>query len=226
MDAVAKRMTQVGLSIVFGGVLLFGGAGRFDWLWAWIYLGLATGFVVMTGLLLLPSHRDVIAERAGVGQGAKAWDRWLGGGTAVFSSVFGLLVAGLDARFGWTLALPLRTHLIGVGCFLAGSGLLTWAMAANRFFSIVVRIQKDRGHTVVDAGPYAVVRHPGYVGWIVSALAVPLVLGSAWALVPAGIGVVLMIVRTVLEDRTLREELPGYADYAARVRFRLLPGVW
>jgi protein-S-isoprenylcysteine O-methyltransferase Ste14 len=226
MSPVARRMTQVGLSIVLAGVILFGASGRFDWVWAWIYLGLSLAIVLVNAVTLMPAHRDVIAERGRVGEGAKGWDKWIGGGTAVFSSGFGLLVAGLDARLAWTAALPLRTHLIGVGCFLAGNGLLTWAMTVNRFFSIVVRIQKDRGHTVVDTGPYRTVRHPGYVGWIVAALAVPLLLGSAWALVPAGLGVALMGTRTALEDRTLRDELPGYADYAMRVRFRLVPGIW
>jgi protein-S-isoprenylcysteine O-methyltransferase Ste14 len=100
------------------------------------------------------------------------------------------------------------------------------AMYMNRFFSMTVRIQTERGHTVVDTGPYGTVRHPGYVGMLLFYAAVPFVLGSRWALVPAVFTVMLLIVRTALEDRTLRAELPGYTDYAARVHYRLLPGVW
>ncbi len=226
MSPVAHRMTQVGLSILLSAVILFGTSGRMEWGWAWAYVGLAAGFVLVTALLLLPSRRDLIAERGRAGEGAKTWDKWLGGSATVAASVFGLLVAGFDARFAWTPQVPLRTHLIGGACFVAGYALFTWAMATNPFFSTIVRIQKDRGHTVVDSGPYRAVRHPGYVAWIVTALAAPLLLGSLWALVPAALGCGLMIVRTAMEDRTLRRELPGYEAYAARVRFRLLPGIW
>ena len=226
VNAVAKRMTQVALSIVFSGVILFGASGRLDWTWAWIYLAICLAVVLFNALTLLPAHRDVVAERAGAGEGAKPWDKWLGGAATVVSSICGLLVAGLDARFAWTAALPLRTHLVGAGGLIAGYALFTWAMTANPFFSTVVRIQRDRGHTVVDRGPYRTVRHPGYVGWILTALAAPTLLGSAWAVVPAALGCALMIARTAMEDRTLREELPGYLEYAARVRFRLVPGVW
>ena len=226
MSPVARRMAQVGLSILLAGAILLGSSGSLAWGWAWVYLALSVAVVLFNAVTLLPTHRDLVAERAGAGEGAKTWDKWLGGAATVVSSVFGLLVAGLDARFAWTGALPLRTHLIGVGGFVAGYGLFTWAMAANPFFSTIVRIQRDRGHRVVDAGPYRAVRHPGYVGWIVTALAAPLLLGSAWAVVPAALGSVLMIARTAMEDRTLREELPGYVKYAARVRFRLMPGVW
>ncbi len=226
MHAVAKRITQVALSIVVSGVLLFAASGRLDWTWAWAYLALAIAIVLVNAVALLPAHRDVVAERAGAGEGAKTWDKWLGGAATAVSSIGGLLVAGLDARLGWTAPLPLRTHLIGGFALVAGYGLFTWAMAVNPFFSTIVRIQRDRGHTVVDRGPYRAVRHPGYVGWIATALAAPILLGSAWALAPAALGCALMVARTAMEDRTLHRELPGYRDYAARVRYRLVPGIW
>ena len=99
-------------------------------------------------------------------------------------------------------------------------------MVVNPFFEKTVRIQTDRGHRVVDTGPYAYVRHPGYVGFLGWILAAPLLLASVWAIVPALISVVGLVIRTALEDRTLRAELPGYPEYAARVRFRLIPGMW
>ena len=105
-------------------------------------------------------------------------------------------------------------------------GLVLWAMWTNRFFSSVVRIQTDRGHHVVHDGPYRFVRHPGYVGAILLGLASAVALGSLWALIPAGLMAMAVIVRTALEDATLKRELPGYAEYASRVRYRLLPGVW
>jgi protein-S-isoprenylcysteine O-methyltransferase Ste14 len=105
--------------------------------------------------------------------------------------------------------------------------LITWAMAVNPHFEKTVRIQRELGHQVIDSGPYRIVRHPGYVGTVFGfLLSPPLLLGSWWAFVPALGAVALVIIRTVLEERTLRSELPGYEDYARRVRYRLIPGIW
>jgi protein-S-isoprenylcysteine O-methyltransferase Ste14 len=115
---------------------------------------------------------------------------------------------------------------LGVAIFIVAWGLISWSMAVNPFFEKVVRIQKEHGHRVVETGPYAFVRHPGYVGFSGWLLSTPLLLGSGWAFVPAVFSVVTLVVRTALEDRMLRQELGGYAEYAERVRFRLIPGVW
>jgi protein-S-isoprenylcysteine O-methyltransferase Ste14 len=117
-------------------------------------------------------------------------------------------------------------HITAFVITALGYSLGTWATLVNRFFSAVVRIQRDRGHTVVSSGPYRLIRHPGYAGAVVTSLATPLLLGSLWALIPAVLAVCTLIIRTALEDRTLQEELEGYHDYTARVRYRLLPGVW
>ncbi len=109
---------------------------------------------------------------------------------------------------------------------MLGFAIFSWAMASNAFFSTVVRVLADRGHTVCSTGPYRFVRHPGYVGAIAQSFSAPLLLGSLWALIPAGLAALFLIVRTALEDRTLHAELDGYRGYAARVRYRLLPGVW
>ncbi len=110
--------------------------------------------------------------------------------------------------------------------FIPGAALFSWSMVVNPFFEKTVRIQTDRGHRVIDTGPYAFVRHPGYLGFVGWTLSAPLLLASAWAFVPAVLSVVGIVVRTALEDRTLQAELPGYPEYAARVRSRLIPGVW
>ena len=121
---------------------------------------------------------------------------------------------------GWFWAL-------GVALYLFCVFILTWAMSVNTYFEKTVRIQHDRGHRVIDSGPYRIVRHPGYLGTIFGfALAGPLLLGSWWAFVPAVIAVVCLVIRTVLEDRTLQKELDGYDAYTQNVRYRLLPGVW
>ena len=180
------------------------------------------GMIVATGLVI---DRDLIAERARVGEGTKDWDRVLGSLSIFLVTPGALIVAGLDERFGWS-QIGLVVQLLAAGFVILGSALTVWAMASNRYFSGTVRIQTDRGHAVVSAGPYRLVRHPAYLAWCISAPAIPLMLGSLWGLIPSVLGICALLLRTHLEDRTLREELPGYQDYARRVRYRLLPGVW
>jgi protein-S-isoprenylcysteine O-methyltransferase Ste14 len=137
-----------------------------------------------------------------------------------------LFVAGLDKRFEWSPNLPLMLLITAFVITALGYSLSTWATLVNRFFSAFVRIQRDREHTVVTSGPYRLIRHPGYAGALFTSLAIPLLLGSLWALIPAALVVCLLILRTALEDRTLQEKLDGYREYAGWVRYRLLPGVW
>ena len=137
-----------------------------------------------------------------------------------------MIVAGLDERFGWSPQIPLTPRLVALAVMVSGYVVGTWAMAVNRYYSAVVRIQKDRGQIVVTDGPYRFVRHPSYATGIVSSLMIPILLGSLWALIPTSLVAVVTVIRTALEDRTLLEELDGYKGYAARVRYRLLPGIW
>ena len=155
----------------------------------------------------------------------KTWDKVWGGLYApVFLSTY--VVAGLDAvRYGWS-SMPGWLWLIGLAIFLPGTAVFSWSMGVNPFFEKTVRIQTERGHQVIDTGPYRFVRHPGYLGFLGWILSAPFLLGSWWAFVPSVLSVAGLVGRTALEDRTLREELAGYAEYATRVRFRLIPGVW
>jgi protein-S-isoprenylcysteine O-methyltransferase Ste14 len=201
---------------------LFVASGRLDWVWAWAYLGVGVGIVAINALVLPP---ELIAERGQIKEDTKSWDKVLGI-LLIISTLGTVIVTGLDKRFGWSLSLAVVVHLVALIFYALAQGLFTWAMASNKFFSGTVRIQKERGHTVASGGPYRYVRHPGYVGYIASWIATSLALGSLWALIPAGLVMGLMVVRTTLEDKTLQAELDGYKDYAARVRYRLLPGVW
>jgi protein-S-isoprenylcysteine O-methyltransferase Ste14 len=135
-------------------------------------------------------------------------------------------VAALDdGRFH---CLPVPWWICGLGyvMFLVGMGIVTWAEAVNKFFEVTVRIQTDRRQQVIDTGPYAIVRHPGYVGGILFFVGTALCLGSVWALAPSGLASAVLILRTTWEDQTLQAELPGYKDYTQRVRFKLIPGLW
>ena len=221
-EAMVRRVIQLAIMLLIFAASLFLTSGRLDWIMAWAYLGLYVGMIVATGLVI---ERDLVAERARIGQGTKDWDRVLGSLSIFLVTPGALIVAGLDKRFGWSQLAP-AVQIIAVGFVILGSALSVWAMASNKFFSGTVRIQKDRGHTVVSAGPYGFVRHPGYLAWCISAPAIPLMLGSLWGLIPSLLGMCALVIRTGLEDRTLREELPGYQDYARRVRYRLLPGLW
>lgn len=114
----------------------------------------------------------------------------------------------------------------GLAGVVAGTAGLSWAMWTNRFFSARIRVQRERGHEVISTGPYRLVRHPGYATWMVQGFSLPFLLGSLWLLVPVGLQAVMFVFRTSVEERVLRQELPGYSEYAARVRSKLVPGVW
>lgn len=207
------------------GLVLFACAGTVAWPAAWVYLGLMTA--VFAGYMAVISrHADLISERRKPPADAKRWDKPFVALIGAVGPAVLLLVCGFDRRFGWSRAMPPAWNVIGLLLVVAGGSLTNWAVAVNRFFSAVVRIQRDRGHHVVDAGPYRMVRHPGYLGSLIHMPGLALALGSWWALAVVGAISALIVVRTALEDRTLRAELEGYAEYAGRVRYRLLPGVW
>jgi protein-S-isoprenylcysteine O-methyltransferase Ste14 len=220
---IRKRMLQVVVQFLVLAAILFIASGRLDWVWAWAYLGVGVSILAVNTLVVPP---ELIAERGQIGQeDIKDWDRVITT-LNILPSLGAPIVAGLDERFGWSPQLALTVHLIGLAFMVLGQGLFTWSMVSNKFFSTSVRIQMERDHIVASGGPYRYVRHPGYIGYIVAAFAAPLALGSLWALIPAAITLCLFVGRTALEDRTLQEELDGYREYAARVRYRLLPGVW
>jgi protein-S-isoprenylcysteine O-methyltransferase Ste14 len=136
------------------------------------------------------------------------------------------VVAGLDAvRFGWS-HVGWQAFFAGLPVYLTGWVLVPWTMIVNPHLEPTVRIQEERGHRVVKSGPYGVVRHPMYAGVILQTLAAPLLVGSLWSYLPVGASICLFVVRTALEDRMLRKELPGYAEYATNTRYRLVPGIW
>lgn len=207
------------------GALLFLSAGRTNWFAGWLYLAIMTMNTVINYAYLQLRNPELITYRMRLGKGTKTWDKiWMGMFWPVFGSVY--VVAGLDAgRFGWS-AMPLWLWPVGFALFLPGTILLTWSMGVNPFFEKTVRIQTERGHRVIDTGPYRFIRHPGYTGFLGWILSAPLLLGSWWAFLPAILSAAFLVVRTALEDRTLREELPGYLEYADRTRFRLIPNVW
>lgn len=202
--------------------------GRWGWWQAWVFAALwILGFVVSRALATRRQGPELLAERARFldQPEAKPWDKLLSPMVGIGAGLIPI-AAGLDVRFGWSAPYGLAVELLGLTLSLVGYWLASYALIENRFFSGMVRIQTERGHKVVSTGPYAWMRHPGYVGAFISYVGTPLLLDSRWAfLVVLLIGAVL-VVRTRLEDNTLQAELPGYREYARKVKFRLVPGVW
>ena len=204
---------------------LFLSAGRLDYWQGWVFIGMI--FIrILAGIIIISDKADLYKERMKPGPGTKLWDKILIKFLIVFSIAM-FIIAPLDAgRFKWSM--PLSVNVYAVSYLLFWSAVISglWAVRVNKFFSSVVRIQTDRGQKVIQNGPYRFIRHPGYAGMILMFIGIPLMLGSLWALIPAGINIIVLIIRTYLEDITLQKELTGYTEYAAKVRKRLFPGIW
>ena len=202
----------------------------YDWGWwqGWAYSLLFASAGIGFRLWAERRHPGLMAERGQLlrAPGVKSWDRLLAPLMALSLGLPLFVMAGLDHRFGWSPGFPSWLNIVGLLLASAGYGFAGWAFLENRFFSAVVRIQSERGHVVCDTGPYRIVRHPGYSGSVLPPFAMALALDSVWTLIPATAAVVIAVVRTTLEDRTLQKELPGYRDHADRVRYRLIPGIY
>jgi len=202
-------------------------SGQWDWWQAWAYAIASILAFSVSCLIVARKHPDLITERARFMQakGTKSWDKILAPLLGL-GSILILVVAGLDEYYGWSPAFTLTLNLVALIGIILGYGFSSWALIENRFFSGTVRIQTERGHHVISTGPYRIVRHPGYAGGLLGYIFIPLLLDSVWAWIPAALLVVIMVIRTALEDKTLQTELPGYKEYAQKTRYRLLPGVW
>ncbi|MGD2153043.1 MAG: isoprenylcysteine carboxylmethyltransferase family protein [Gemmatimonadales bacterium] len=214
---------------VFGAIMaaiLFASAGRADWPMAWLYIALFSASSLLSSLILILEVPELASERGGAKGDVRAWDKLIAPLAIVYVPMMMWLVAGVDARHGWTGPLPTGLQLGTLAIVVPAILVANWAMKSNPFFSLFFRIQRERGHHVVTGGPYRHVRHPGYAGGLAFNLVSPLMLGSLWALIPAAIVAGLIVLRTALEDGALQAELEGYTDYARSVRYRLLPGVW
>ena len=224
MAMKTSRVVRLLLSLVFIA-LIFLAAGTLRWPRLWFFLGL---YAVTTSALMLWLKRrnpELLKERRSVRKDAKAWDKVI---VKVFSALMMVLyiIVPFDAvRFHWSRVPAVVAWLAFAGVSLAWI-LVVWAFRENAFLSAIVRIQTDRGHTVCTTGPYKFIRHPLYLANILFVLCSPLFLGSLFALIPAGLIAGLFVLRTVLEDRTLQRELPGYAAYAAETRWKLIPKIW
>ncbi len=223
-----KAIMRFVLFLLIPPILLFGLSGHMNWPMAWAYVIISIGCALASRLILMVKSPDLISERAQFlqAEGTKSWDIRLVPLIALFGPLAVVIVAALDHRFSWSPPLFPWLESVGLVVFLVGVLIGVWAITVNRFFSSVVRIQANRGHQVVTSGPYRYVRHPAYAGNLFSILAMAIMLGSLWSLIPAILVVIGLIIRTYLEDGDLCRELEGYGAYAKLTRHRLIPGVW
>lgn len=232
IKAVQSSNTKILIRLILTYLLIPGilfACGRdLGWWQAWVFSALivAAGFV--SRLWAEQRHPGLLEERNkfNAAPGVKSWDKILSPLMGISVSFPLVIVAGLDHRYGWSPKFPVWLNILGLILIAAGYAFASWAVIENKFFSGVVRIQADRGHVVCDSGPYRIVRHPGYAGNILSLPGIVLALGSVWTLIPAAVALTIVVIRTVLEDKTLQVELPGYREYAQRVRYRLFPGIY
>jgi len=209
-------------------VILLLCGGDLGWWQAWLYSLLIIAAGIGGRMWAEQRHSGLMDERQNIEniRNAKAWDKVLAPLMAVSVGFPVVIVAGLDHRYNWSPEFPLWLIIVGFILISLGYAFAVWALIENRFFSSVVRIQVDRGHVVCDSGPYQIVRHPGYAGNMLALPGMVLALSSMWTLIPAAVALIIALIRTVLEDQTLQDELPGYHDYARRVRYRLIPRIY
>jgi protein-S-isoprenylcysteine O-methyltransferase Ste14 len=226
--ATSRQWIRLVLAYLLIPAILLICGGDLGWWQAWLYSLLIVAAGIGGRLWAEHRHPGLLAERQNIEniRNAKAWDKVLAPLMAVSVAYPMVFVAGLDHRYNWSSEFPLWLIVIGFVLISLGYSFATWALTENRYFSSVVRIQTDRGHKVCDSGPYRFVRHPGYAGSILALFGIVLALSSVWTLIPAAVASIIAVIRTVLEDRTLQDELSGYRNYARRVSYRLVPWIY
>jgi protein-S-isoprenylcysteine O-methyltransferase Ste14 len=224
MEKIKLLIKGLVTNIIFT-VILFVCAGRINYTQGWIFLS-ANVLTTLMNFFTIRKNSELINERSNLGEGVKSWDKLLLGLSAVIYLII-IVIAGLDSgRFLWTTNFSWIISISGVAIMIIGQIIFLTARSQNKFFSSVMRIQKERGHVVCNTGLYKTVRHPGYSGMILSLIGLPLITTSIWSTIPTLIAIILLLIRTSLEDKTLKIELDGYDEYSKKTRYKLIPLIW
>ena len=212
--------------LFFQALLLFISSGKIYILRFWIFIIVNFIYLIFATILLYKINPELINQRGSIKPDTKLWDQFLMRAHNIVLIFILPIVVGLDVgRFQWSY-LNYYYLVLGYLLYIISNILVNWAMIVNPHFEATVRIQKDREHKVITSGPYKLIRHPGYLGGIVWAIGVPMILGSIYGFIPSLVGIIIFIIRTGLEDKTLLNELEGYAEYSKKVKYRLIPGIW
>jgi protein-S-isoprenylcysteine O-methyltransferase Ste14 len=214
--------------IALPALIILAISGDANWWQAWIVIALFTTTSITSRFLILKKHPDLAIERSrwSESRDTPKWDRVLMPIVSFIGLIAVWLVAAVDRLFGSLIRMPIPMTVIAFVTMLVGLSFSSWASIENKFFSAVVRIQKDRNHKTITTGPYSVVRHPGYAGGILAYIMIPIALGSLWSIIPCCLTILTMIMRTYKEDKFLEAKLTGYRKYMHRVRYRLIPYLW
>ena len=226
--AGARYWMALGMTYLLMPLTLLTSGGDLAWWQGWLFSVLFLVIGIGSRVLAEKKHPGLMAERSKFGkdQNVKPWDKVLAPLMAISISFPLFVIAGLDYRFGWSPVFPIWLNILGFILIILGYAFASWAIIENRFFSTMTRIQMDRGHIVCDSGPYRIVRHTGYAGNILALPGIVMALGSIWTIIPVIVALIITTIRTMLEDKTLKEELPGYREYVNLVRYRLIPCVF
>lgn len=215
--------SAIGISL-FSSVI-FLAAGKINFIQGWVYYFLSI-FGLVLNIFLIRNNEQLMEERSSLSANTKKWDKKILGLSVIFT-LSAYIVAGLDVgRFNYSDTTGYGYIIMGSMLIIIGQIIFAVAKSQNNYFSSVARIQTDRGHKVCDTGLYKVVRHPGYLGMIISWLGFPLIFGSFFSIIPVFISIILLIIRTKLEDKMLYDELVGYTLYSSKTRYKLIPLIW
>jgi len=205
--------------------IIFISAGRIDYWQGLIYVVIGLIMSVLS-YTVFRIDSELLNERAKLGEGAKQWDKTILG-LSFLTTISMYILAGLDSgRYNWSPDFPMSLTVLGILLTMTGQLIFLIAQKQNKFFSSTVRIQTDRGHVVCETGLYKIVRHPAYLGMIIQSFGFPLLFGSLWSIIPICLSVILILIRTTLEDKTLKNELKGYQEYTYKTRYRIVPYIW
>lgn len=221
----ASYLLKLSLGTFLFFAIIFISAGRLNYWQGLIYAAIGFIMIVLSNTLFRIDS-ELSKERSKPGENTKKWDKIILG-LSFLVTILMYVTAGLDSgRFHWSP--DFHWSLYAIGVIMTGAGQLVFLIAQkeNKFFSSTVRIQTERDHSVCETGLYRIVRHPAYMGSIIQSLGFPLLFGSLWSIIPISLSVILIVTRTYLEDKTLKDELKGYPEYSEKTRFKIFPYLW